>query len=65
LIINTYRELGINGLHNHGYGSAGLSHILSGIIVLELFRFDASVGTFFTVHNAIGLDCLFELASED
>jgi len=57
--------MGINGLFNKGYGSAELSHILSGIVVMELFRFDASIGTFFTVHNAIGMDCIFELASEE
>lgn len=63
-VIEAYRKLGINGLYNKGYGSAGLSILMSGIAVMELFRFDASIGTFFTVHNAIGMDCIFELGSE-
>ena len=65
VIIDVYRSLKICGLHNKGYGSAGLSYLMGGLVVLELFWFDASVGTFFTVHNAIGIDCIFELGSEE
>jgi len=38
---------------------------MSGLVVSELFKFDSSVGTFFTVHNAIGIDCIYELGSEE
>ena len=64
-IIPLLKKLNINGLCNSGYGAPGFSALMSGIITMELFRTDASVATFFLVHNCIGMDCIFHLGSQE
>lgn len=57
--------LGINGLSIKGYGSPGLNTVESGALMLEMCKRDASVATFFLVHNAIGMAVVERLGDEE
>jgi len=54
-VIDKFKELKINGLNIKGYGSPGLSTVEMGSVLFEIGKRDGSVGTFFLVHNAIGM----------
>lgn len=64
-LVDIVKKMGINGMQNKGYGSAELSLMMSGVVTMELFRADPSVGTFVLVHNCIGMDCIYTLGSEE
>lgn len=55
----------VNGTTNTTHGAPGLSALFTGVTIMELCRIDASVGTFFLVHNSIGMDCVFQLGSQE
>ena len=59
------RALGIDGGAIKGYGSPGFTHLEYGAINYELCRADASVGTFFGVHNSIGQTVVAVLGDEE
>ena len=54
-IVPKFKALGINGLNIKGYGSPGITTLESGSIIYELAKRDASIATFFLVHNSIGM----------
>jgi len=64
-LIPKIRELGIDGGVIKGYGSPGFTNLEAGAIVYELARVDASVATFFSVHNAIGQNVVAVLGDEE
>ena len=45
-IIPKKAEVGIGGIGYQGYGAAGGSWVLNGLVAMELARVDASVATF-------------------
>jgi acyl-CoA oxidase len=63
--VETLKKLKINGTINKGHGAPGLSPMMMAAAFIELFRIDASVATFFLVHNSLGIDALFLTASEE
>ncbi|MEU6531079.1 MULTISPECIES: acyl-CoA dehydrogenase family protein [Streptomyces] len=56
-LIGRFRESGLVGLPYEGYGdhSPAASHLLTGMMAMEMSRVDASVATFFGVHNGLAM----------
>ena len=64
-IVDHFRKIGINGLNIKGYGSPGLTTFEAGSIIFELGKRDASIATFFLVHNAIGMAVVDVLGDDE
>ncbi|WP_221353637.1 acyl-CoA dehydrogenase family protein [Streptomyces beigongshangae] len=56
-LIERFRESGLVGLSYEGYGEhrPAVSHLLTGMMAMEMSRVDASVATFFGVHNGLAM----------
>ncbi|WP_328498576.1 acyl-CoA dehydrogenase family protein [Streptomyces sp. NBC_00414] len=56
-LITRFRESGLVGLAYEGYGEhrPAVSHLLTGMMALEMSRVDASVATFFGVHSGLAM----------
>ncbi|MFF8096362.1 acyl-CoA dehydrogenase family protein [Streptomyces sp. NPDC016675] len=56
-LITRFGESGLVGLPYEGYGEPGpaASHLLTGMMAMEMSRVDASVATFFGVHNGLAM----------
>ncbi|MFI0538453.1 acyl-CoA dehydrogenase family protein [Streptomyces sp. WSLK1-3] len=56
-LIGLFRDSGLAGLPYEGYGEhrPAVSHLLSGTMAMEMARTDASVSTFFGVHNGLAM----------
>src|SRR5262245_31608409 len=50
-LLPSFKELNIGGLGIQGYGCAGGSQLLVGLVGVEMARVDASIATFFGVHS--------------
>jgi glutaryl-CoA dehydrogenase len=58
-------ELGITGLPYSGYGCAGKSPLLDGMIAMELARSDPSIATFHGVHSGLAMGSISLCGSEE
>ena len=60
-LIGLFRESGLAGLPYEGYGEHGpaVSNLLSGTMAMEMARTDASVSTFFGVHNGLAMYSIY------
>lgn len=58
-------ELNICGINYEGYGCAGKSSLLEGIIACELARVDASIATFFGVQSGLCMGSIYRCGSEE
>ena len=56
---------GIAGLSYKGYGCAGKSTTLDGLIALEMARVDPSIATFFGVHSGLAMGSIYLCGSEE
>ncbi|MFF4062481.1 acyl-CoA dehydrogenase family protein [Streptomyces sp. NPDC001668] len=56
-LIGIFRDSGLAGLPYEGYGDhrPAVSNLLSGMLAAEMSRVDASVATFFGVHNGLAM----------
>ncbi|MFJ3222164.1 acyl-CoA dehydrogenase family protein [Streptomyces sp. NPDC086783] len=56
-LIGKFRNSGLVGLPYEGYGEHGpaAGHLLTGMMAMEMARVDASVATFFGVHNGLAM----------
>ena len=56
-LVGVFRDSGLAGLPYEGYGEhrPAVSNLLSGMLAMELSRTDASVATFFGVHNGLAM----------
>nr|WP_042179026.1 acyl-CoA dehydrogenase family protein [Kibdelosporangium sp. MJ126-NF4]CEL13590.1 Glutaryl-CoA dehydrogenase [Kibdelosporangium sp. MJ126-NF4]CTQ99276.1 Glutaryl-CoA dehydrogenase (EC 1.3.99.7) [Kibdelosporangium sp. MJ126-NF4] len=56
-LIGKFRASGLAGLPYEGYGEhqPAVSHLLTGMMAMEMSRTDASVATFFGVHNGLAM----------
>jgi glutaryl-CoA dehydrogenase len=56
-LVGIFRDSGLAGLPYGGYGEhrPAVSNLLSGMLAMELSRTDASVATFFGVHNGLAM----------
>mmetsp|Transcript_10093 Transcript_10093/g.11494 ORF Transcript_10093/g.11494 Transcript_10093/m.11494 type:complete len:416 (-) Transcript_10093:8-1255(-) len=64
-VLSSIKKLKISGTTNKGYGSANISPMMMAAAFVELYRVDASLATFFLVHNSLGIDALFLTASKE
>ncbi|MER5516752.1 acyl-CoA dehydrogenase family protein [Streptomyces sp. NPDC002763] len=60
-LIERFRGSGLVALAYEGYGEhqSAVSHLLSGMLAMELGRVDASCATFFGVHNGLGFYSIY------
>ncbi len=63
-IIPKLAQLNICGLTYHGYGCAGKSSLMEGIIAMEIARVDASVATFFGVQSGLAMGSIYLCGSD-
>ncbi|MFI5612785.1 acyl-CoA dehydrogenase family protein [Amycolatopsis sp. NPDC051903] len=66
-LIAKFRESGLAGLPYEGYGEhrAATSHLLTGMLAMEMSRTDASVATFFGVHNGLAMYSIHSGGSQE
>lgn len=64
-IIPKIANLNICGINFEGYGCAGKSSLLEGIIACELARVDASIATFFGVQSGLCMGSIYRCGSEE
>ncbi|WP_316766388.1 acyl-CoA dehydrogenase family protein [Streptomyces sasae] len=60
-LIDKFRHSGLIALGYEGYGEhlPAISHLLGGMLAMELGRVDASSATFFGVHNGLGFYSIY------
>ncbi len=64
-LLPSFKELGLGGLGFEGYGCAGGSQKLFGLVAMELARVDASFCTFFGVHSGLAMGSIYLDGSEE
>ena len=64
-LIPAIKELGVGGVGMQGYGCRGGSALLFGLIAMEMARGDASIATFFGVHNGLAMGSIYATGSEE
>ncbi|MGW7674098.1 acyl-CoA dehydrogenase family protein, partial [Streptomyces sp. NPDC054775] len=66
-LIDKFRGSDLNALAYEGYGEhqPAVSHLLDGMISMEMCRTDASVSTFFGVHNGLGFYSIYYGGSQE
>ena len=64
-LIPKLAALDIAGISYQGYGCAGRSTVLDGLIAVEMARIDASIATFFGVHSGLAMGSLYLCGSEE
>lgn len=63
-IIPKLAELNLCGATYTGYGMPGLSHVMEGILAMEMARVDTSISTFFGVQSGLSMGSIYLLGSE-
>src|SRR5215469_15157903 len=64
-VLTAFKELNVGGLGIQGYGCAGGSQLLVGLVAMEMARFDASIATFFGVHSGLAMGSIALVGSEE
>lgn len=64
-IIPKLAALNVCGITYNGYGCAGKSFLMEGIIAMEMGRIDASIATFFGVQSGLAMGSIYMLGSEE
>jgi glutaryl-CoA dehydrogenase len=64
-LLPAFKELNLSGLGIQGYGCAGGSQLLVGLVAMEMARFDASIATFFGVHSGLAMGSIAHAGSEE
>ena len=66
-LIGMFRESGLAGLPYEGYGEhrGAVSNLLTGMLSMEMTRTDASVATFFGVHNGLAMYSIYAGGSQE
>jgi alkylation response protein AidB-like acyl-CoA dehydrogenase len=64
-LLPAFKELNLGGLGIQGYGCAGGSQLLVGLVAMEMSRFDASIATFFGVHSGLAMGSIALTGSEE
>jgi glutaryl-CoA dehydrogenase len=54
-LLPAFKELNLGGLGIEGYGCAGGSQLLVGLVGMEMSRVDCSIATFFGVQNGLAM----------
>jgi glutaryl-CoA dehydrogenase len=66
-LIGMFRDSGLAGLPYEGYGEhkPAVSNLLTGTMAMEMSRTDASVATFFGVHNGLAMYSIYSGGSQE
>ena len=64
-LVPAFKELGIGGLGMQGYECRGGSALLVGLAAMQLARTDASIATFYGVHNGLAMGSIYAAGSEE
>src|SRR6202166_3712497 len=64
-IVPAIKELNIGGVGMKGYGCRGGSALMFGLVAMEMARVDASIATFFGVHNGLAMGSIYLGGSEE
>ena len=64
-LIPRLAALNICGITYKGYGCAGKTFLMEGILAMEMARVDTSISTFFGVQSGLTMGAIFLLGSED
>lgn len=64
-LLPAIKELNIGGTGMKGYGCRGGSALLFGLIAMEMAKYDASIATFFGVHNGLAMGSIYLAGSEE
>ena len=64
-LLPAFKELGIGGLGMQGYECRGGSALLVGLAAMQLARVDASIATFYGVHNGLAMGSIYAAGSEE
>jgi alkylation response protein AidB-like acyl-CoA dehydrogenase len=64
-LLPAFTELNIGGVGMKGYGCRGGSALLFGLIAMEMSKYDASIATFFGVHNGLAMGSIYLTGSEE
>jgi glutaryl-CoA dehydrogenase len=64
-LIPEYAALGVAGGAYQGYGCAGRSTLVDGLVMLELARIDCSIATFHGVHSGLAMGSIYLCGSEE
>ena len=64
-LLPAFRDLNLGGLGMQGYGCRGGSALLFGLVMMELARTDASIATFFGVHDGLAMGSIYLAGSEE
>lgn len=64
-LIPKMAALNIAGISYRGYGCAGKTTVLDGLIAVEMARIDASIATFFGVHSGLAMGSIYLCGSEE
>src|SRR5262245_13593039 len=64
-VLPAFKELNIGGLGYEGYGCAGGSQLLVGLVGIEMRRVDVSIATFFGVHSHLAMGSIALAGSEE
>lgn len=63
-LIPKLAQLNICGTTYTGYGCPGMSHIMEGILAMEMARVDTSISTFFGVQSGLAMGSIYLLGSD-
>ncbi len=64
-LIPRMAALDIAGISYTGYGCAGKTTVLDGLIAVEMARIDPSIATFFGVHSGLAMGSIYLCGSEE
>ena len=64
-LLPDFGKLNIQGVGYQGYGCAGGSTLLDGILALEIARIDPSMATFYGVHSGLAMGSIYLGGSEE
>ena len=64
-LLPAFKDLNLGGLGMQGYGCRGGTALLFGLVMMELARTDASISTFFGVHNGLAMGSIYIAGSEE
>jgi glutaryl-CoA dehydrogenase len=64
-LIPKIAALNVAGIAYQGYGCAGKSTVLDGMLALEMARIDPSMATFFGVHSGLAMGSIYLCGSEE
>ena len=59
------KKLGIQGAHINEFGGPGFNNVELGAVTYELSKKDASIASFYLVHNLIGQNVINELGNDE